>query len=558
VETTAPSAAEGVKQASAHLRGTLATELGDGSERFSNDSTTLLKFHGIYQQDDRDVRRSRTQAKQELAYSCMVRTSVPGGALTADQWLAMDRLTDEVGNGTLRITTRQGIQFHFTAKSDLRTLVHTLNQHLVTTLGACGDVVRNVTSCPAPLADGRQDGLLEHARALAARLRPRTDAYYELWIDGDKAVTASPAAPASDGEEPLYGDSYLPRKFKVGLAWPGDNCIDVYSHDVGIVPVPEAGRFVVLVGGGLGMSHAREDDTYPRLAEPLGSVAPERLGDVVEAVVVVQRDHGNRADRHRARLKYLIDERGIDWFRAEVEHLLGWRLEDPLALPPWTGADDHLGWHAQPDGRWFLGVHVADGRVRDSEGCRQRSALREIVGRFSPGLRLTARQDVLFTDLDEADRTAVDGVLRDHGVGRAEELAPLRRHGLACPALPTCGQALTEAERVMPAVLDHLQGTLEEVGLDGSSFHVNMTGCPNGCARPYTAEVGIVGRTKRGYDVYAGGSQTGTRLARRVAVNVKTDEIGGVLRPALTRWRDEGEPGEGFGDFCERVGWTGS
>src|SRR5215207_7958380 len=312
---------EDVKEASHHLRGTLAAELADAAEAFSNDATTLLKFHGIYQQDDRDQRRALTAAKAPLAYSCMVRTSVPGGVLSAEQWLALDAAADDIGDGTLRVTTRQGIQFHFVAKSDLRTLIGGLNRHLITTKGACGDIVRNVVACPAPHADRRQAELLDAARAIAERFRPQTRAYYELWMEGEKALTASPPADEDEVEdEPIYGETYLPRKFKIGLAWPGDNCIDVYTQDIGIVPQVRDGvdGYAVLAGGGLGLSHARPDDTYPRLASPVAWVPPEDLGAIADAIVVIQRDHGNRADRQRARLKYTIDELGVDWFRTEV------------------------------------------------------------------------------------------------------------------------------------------------------------------------------------------------------------------------------------------------
>ncbi len=561
--TTAPAAPatpEEVKRASDHLRGELTDDLADGSDRFSAASQVLLKFHGIYQQDDRDQRRARTQARQDLAYSCMVRAAVPGGALTADQWLVFDTLADEVGGGALRITTRQGIQFHGVVKGELQHLIGTLNRSLVTTLAACGDVVRNVACCPAPHDDGRQADLLAHTRHLATRFRPQTAAYYEVWLDGEQAVTAqrpsSAASLAGDaGEEPFYGDAYLPRKFKIGLAWPGDNCIDVFTQDVGIVPVDLDGNagFVVLVGGGLGMSHAREDDTYPRLATPLAWCRGDELADVVEAVVAVQRDHGNRNDRHRARLKYLIDERGEAWFRAEVEAHLGRRLLDAPDLPPWTTADEHLGWHRQDDGRWFLGVHVDSGRVRDEGDQRQRSAFRAIIQRFGPGVRLTARQDVLLCDIEGRDRRDVEAILRDHGVPLAEELAPVRRLAVACPALPTCGQALAEAERVLPEVVAAVEAELATLGLGGTEVRLHMTGCPNGCARPYTAEIGIVGRTKTGYDLYVGGSATGERLARRLGVGVKRGDLAATLRPVLERYRDERAAGETFGDFCDRA-----
>jgi sulfite reductase (ferredoxin) len=548
-----PATPEDIKRASAQLRGTLGQELAEDTDRFTAENQAVLKFHGIYQQDDRDQRRARTQARQDLAYACMVRTSVPGGVLTADQWLVLDALADQVGGGALRITTRQGIQYHGVVKADLRKLVGTLNRHLVTTLAACGDVVRNVSCCSAPHDDRRQDALLAHARHLAARFRPRTGAYYEVWLDGEHAVTASPPG---EPEEPLYGEVYLPRKFKIGLAWPGDNCIDVYSHDVGLVPVDRGGveGFVLLVGGGLGMSHAREDDTYPRLATPLAWCTASELAEVVEAVITVQRDHGNRADRQRARLKYLLDERGEAWFRGEVEARLGRSLPDAPELPAWTAADEHLGWHRQEDGRWFLGVHVDSGRVRDDGDQHQRTALREIAERFAQEIRLTARQDVLLCGIEGRDRREIEAILRRHGVPLAEELPPVRRLAVACPALPTCGQALGEAERVLPRISATIEAELGALGLDGTEVRVHITGCPNGCARPYTAEIGIVGRTKTAYDIYVGGAATGERLARRFATSVKLADLGDRLRPLLEQYRDERVAGEGVGDFADRLG----
>jgi sulfite reductase (ferredoxin) len=554
------SAVEELKEASGHLRGDLATELAAGSEAFSGDGAGVLKFHGIYQQDDRDVRRERKLKGLDLAYRCMVRTKVPGGALSAEQWLALDRLAGEVGNDTLRITTRQDIQFHFVHKTGLRDLVAAIHRAHITTFGACGDVVRNVTCCPAPLPDGRQGPLLAAAGALTARFLPHTDAYWELWLDGERAATATTAtitATAGGAEpEPLYGACYLPRKFKIGIAWPGDNCIDLLTQDFGAVPAPGPGGedgFVVVAGGGLGQSHA-DGDTFPRLADPFAWVPADGLGAVAEAVVGVHRDFGNRLDRRKARLKYVLAERGLDWFAAEIERRVGGPLHPPLALPAWEPSPDHLGWHEQGDGRLFLGVPVASGRVADVAGQALRRALREVAARFGPGIRLTARQDVLLTDLEPADRADVEAILAEAGVARAEQLTPVRRLALACPALPTCGLALAEAERVLPGVVDELEAALAGLGLGEEAVDVRMTGCPNGCARPYTAEIGIVGRTKRGYDVYVGGSPGGDRLASFLVRNVALDELVARLEPLLAEWRRRRRDGERFGDFWARVG----
>lgn len=554
------SGVEEIKLASGYLRGELQSELADGTPTFGHDSIVLLKFHGIYQQDDRDVRRARTAKRLPLDYSCMVRAAVPGGVITPTQWLALDQVS-ALADGTLRLTTRQGVQFHVVLKDDLHQLVHDINASLLSTLAACGDVVRNVMANPFP--DERQAVLQPVLQQLVQRFRPQTTSYWEIWVDGEKAVTAEPAESHSgasgDPVEPVYGDAYLPRKFKIGLAWPGDNSIDVYSQDVGIVPTLSGGTsgevtgYSVFVGGGMGMSHAREDDTYPRLATELGWVQPEQLIDVVEAVVTTQRDHGNRGDRHRARLKYLIDERGTEWIRGEVEARSGATLQPVPPLLPWAPAEYHE-WLAS--GTTFTyGLPVPSGRVADRGGVELRTALRELaetglVGTFI----VTPRQDLLLSGVQADDRSKVESVLRTHGVPLADDVTALARLSIACPALPTCGQALGEAERVLPQFVDSLDKSLAEAGASGAAIRMNMTGCPNGCARPYTAEIGIVGRTKTNYDVYVGGSIGGDRLAERLRSDVALADIPALLSPVFAGYAQEAEPGESFGDYCHRVG----
>jgi sulfite reductase (ferredoxin) len=482
----------------------------------------------------------------------MVRAGIPGGALGAEQYLALDDLADRLGNGTLRVTTRQGIQYHFVHKGELGELIGALNASLVTTLGACGDVVRNVCCCPAPLADREAVGVQALARELHRRTRPRTSAYYQLWVDGSLAVSASPP----EGEyDPLYGPTYLPRKFKISIAWPGDNCVDAYSQDLAAVPELVDGEVVgytVLIGGGLGKSHA-DETTYPRLASPLAFVAPGELAEVAEAVVIVQRDNGDRADRDHARLKYLVDAWGLDRFREAVEEHLGRRLAPPRELR-WESEDDHLGWHESGDGTWFLGVHVPAGRIQDTPRARHRSAIRSVVEQLGAGVRLTARQDVLLTGIGAADRPQVEALLRAADVPLVEDVPDLERSALACPALPTCGLALGEAERVLPDVLAALHGVLDAAGVGDVAPHVRMTGCPNGCARPYTAELGIVGRGKTSYDIHLGGDAAGTRMNEVFAVNIPRDQIGPVLQPLLEHYCEAREPGEGLGDFTAREG----
>jgi sulfite reductase (ferredoxin) len=554
---------ETIKTASSYLAGDLADQLADASDGFSKDATQLIKFHGSYQQDDRDVRKERAKLGLGKAISMMVRASIPGGVLTAEQYLACDALADEVSNGTLRITTRQGIQWHLVGKHDLKRLIGTLNDHLLSTLAACGDVSRNVCACPAPLP-GRDD-LFAHAERLAIAVRPRSSSYWDLWLDGERRVSAVPdheevVGDSGDRVEPLYGPTYLPRKFKIGFAHAGDNCVDVYTHDVGIVPVrDDAGaiaRFVLVVGGGLGMTH-NKPATYPRLASPFATVDPDDLVPVVEAIISVQRDHGDREDRKHARLKYLVEERGVDWFRTEVEARLGRRLDAPEDLS-WDDTDDHLGWHAQDaaETTWFLGVPVPSGRVQDTAQVQLRTVVRDLVRDLGLGVRLTARQDLILTDVPAARRDEVTARLRGAGVPLVEDIAPVTRHALACPALPTCGLALAEAERFLPAVTDRLAGALDELGVGDEPVHLRVTGCPNGCSRPYSTEIGVVGRGKDHYTVHLGGDAEGTRLNQVYADRVHLDDLTPLLTPLLAAWRDEREGGESFGDWCDRVGPT--
>ncbi len=546
---------EGIKASSGHLRGSLVEELADGMSTFPLESGHLLKFHGIYQQDDRDHRGELARAKRTLAYSCMVRCSVPGGLLRPSQWFEIDRLAD-VGDGSLRLTSRQGVQYHFVHKGDLKELVGSLNRGLVTTYAACGDVVRNVMVSSAPDA-GRDLGRLDSlARALANRFRPQSAAYWELWLDGERAVSAGPIAESDDTTEPIYGDSYLPRKFKVGIAWPGDNSIDVYSQDVGLVLVPNAdGELgaVVLAGGGLGRTH-KDATTFPRLGDPMVWVPDRDIADVVEAMVGVFRDEGNRDDRSHARLKYLVEARGIGWLRQEVERRLGRSFDDPIALPAWGRAREHLGWHHQDDGRWYLGLPVPSGRLLDTKETKRRTAVRQILERYANEIRLTPHQDLLLCGIEEADKAAVEALLTELGVPQAKHLSLSVLSSMACPALPTCGQALGEAERVLPELTDLLDQLLVERRLADVSIETRMTGCPNGCSRPYVAELGIVGRTKTAYDLFVGGSPGGSRLAVLLVESVPFSKLEDVLAPLLERFSQSRTDGEAFGDWADRLG----
>lgn len=550
IDEAALSEVERIKAASRGLRGTLAEALDGEAPALGEADARILKFHGSYQQDDRDQRRERKRAGLEPAWSFMVRSKLPGGVLTPHQYLVHDALAGRLADGTLRVTTRQGFQFHGILKGDLRESLHELNLALVTTFGACGDVVRNVVACPAPLPGGVRGEVREWARRLSEATLPGTRAYHEIWVEGVR-VTGEP----EEEPDPLYGERYLPRKFKAAFALPYDNCTDVLSNDLGFLAVAPGGSvegFNVLVGGGLGRSHGREE-TFPRLADPLGFVPPEGLLDAARAVIEVQRDHGNRVNRKQARTKYLLESRGLEWFRREVEERLGGPLAPPAPVEV-TGVEDHLGWHDQGDGRWFRGIRVENGRIRDREGSRLRTALRVLVERFGAGVHLTPQHNLLLVDLDPGDRDEVDRVLAAHGVAPESALGPVRRSSMACPALPTCPLALAESERVFPEVVTRLEAALQELALDPGLITVRMTGCSNGCARPYTADLAFVGRSPGKYVVYVGGNPLGTRLAVQYADLVPLDDLVPTVRPLLEGFRDGRRPGEGFGDYWARVG----
>jgi sulfite reductase (ferredoxin) len=541
---------EDIKIASRYLAGTIGDELERGDGVFGHDDVVVLKFHGIYQQDDRDTRRARTQAKLPLDHSCMVRASVPGGVISPDQWRSLDALAD-LGDGSLRLTTRQGVQYHVVHQGDLHDVVAGINRAALTTLAACGDVVRNVMACPLP--DPARQAVLEPVVAgIVRRFRPRTESYWELWVDGERAVTAEPPPP--DGPvEPIYGETYLPRKFKIGVAWPGDNCIDLHANDVAVVPTLTEGTsgeltgFVVFAGGGMGMTHARPDDTFPRLADPIGWVPPADLLDVIEAIVTTHRDHGDRTDRSRARLKYLVHDHGVEWLRDQIEARTGRPLAAPVELPP-AVVHDHHG-HAPGGLGDVYGLPVPSGRVAGD----LRRALRAVVdGGLASELRVTARQDLLFVGVP--DVAALEQLLTDHQVALPHAVSPARRLAIACPALPTCGQALGEAERALPALMDRLEKVLADTGNEGLAVRLNMTGCPNGCSRPYTADIGVVGRTKTTYDLYLGGSPAGDRLARLVRADVTLDDLTSLLDPLLRRFAADAPEGTDFGDWCDAHG----
>jgi sulfite reductase (ferredoxin) len=556
----ARSAVEGIKENSRVLRGGIAEDVAKESDHFGEADKQLLKFHGTYQQEDRDARKARRGEGLGKHYMFMVRCKIPGGRVTAEQYLALDELADAYGNGTLRFTSRQGIQFHGVLKAHLKDTIAGINRTLLTTLGACGDVSRNVMCCPAPCRhDGVRDAMQATARRLALHFAPRSGAYHEIWLNGQPATHLSEhhgkTPPPAGVEEPIYGKVYLPRKFKIGLALPDDNCIDVYAQDLGLLAVVENGAIAgynLLVGGGMGMTHGNAN-TFPMLAVPICYVPAGDVIEAAEAVVKLFRDHGNRADRKRARIKYVVHDWGVEKFREVLAGYLGDMPAPPR--PVRVGAFPlHLGWHPQGDGKWFYGLSVENGRVKDDGSLRLRSALRAIVERFRPELRLTGMQDVLLCNLDSNTLPILERILDEHGVARPESISRVRQHSMACPAIPTCGLAISEAERALPSILDELESLLQTLGLERETLGVRMTGCPNGCVRPYQSDIGIVGRSGDKYVLYVGGRVQGDRMNFQLKDLVPRGEIAATLEPLLRRFKEERRPGESFGDYCHRLG----
>jgi sulfite reductase (ferredoxin) len=545
--TTVQSKVETVKRESRGLRGKLAEGLAEPRPSFDEDGYNLLKFHGVYQGYDRDSATELKQAGKTKEFRFMVRARIPGGRLTAAQYLGLDALADSHANGTLRITTRQGIQFHGVIKAGLKQTIAGINHTLLTTIAACGDVVRNVTTVAAPLKDEIHRRLESDARRVSDRLLPATRAYHEIWLDGEKV--------AGPEEDALYGEAYLPRKFKIGIGVPEDNSVDVLTNDLAIVAIWEEGRLAgynLALGGGLGIQH-NNAKTYPRLATPVAFVEPDDLLEAAAAVVRLHREFGDRGNRRHARLKYVIKERGDAWAKAQLELYLGKALAEPRPIATWRVVD-HLGWHEQGDGRRYLGIAVPSGRIVDSPEVRLRSALRCIIERFPVSPILTATQDIILGDVAPEDGAAIDALLAEHGVVPAARVSPLRRWALACPALPTCGLALTEAERIREPLLDRIEAVLARYGLEGERIAFRITGCPNGCARPYAGDIGLVGRTPGFYSLYVGGDFEGTRLNFKLLDKVTEAAVPETLDPLFRLFAAERAANEGFGDFCQRVG----
>lgn len=548
-QITKLSPVEALKENSRRLRGRLAEELAEGGIQVSEDAYQLLKFHGSYEQFDRDTATERKQRGEEKEYEFMVRVRMPGGRLTAAQYLALDELADSRANATLRITTRQGVQFHGVRKGDLKPAIADINHALLTTIAACGDVPRNVMTSPSPQADAAHRRLEADARMLSRELMPRSRGYYEIFLD------EQPVTDSGQEEEPLFGATYLPRKFKIAIVTPDDNTADVLTNDLGFIALFEGDELVgynVAIGGGMGLTHNRKD-TFPRLADVVGFIEPDELLKAAEAVIAFQRDHGDRGDRRRARLKYVLADHGVEWVTERLAGYFGRRFDPPRPMPRFA-IPELLGWHPQGDGRFWYGVPVPSGRIGDLGEMTLRSALREIVQRHGADPIMTPQQDVLLSNLPESAHGDVEATLRRHGVTLVGDLSPLARWTLACPALPTCGLALTEAERVRQPIIESIEVVLGELGLGEELISLRITGCPNGCVRTYVGDIGLVGRMPGRYALYVGGDFEGTIMSFRLLDRVDEGDIATVLRPLLARYATDRQPGEAFGPWCTRQG----
>ena len=548
------SANEHIKTASNYLRGTIVEGLADLSTgSMVEDDQQLLKFHGTYQQDDRDIRANRRKHKLEKAYSFMIRIRVPGGVATSHQWLETDRLATQYANGTIKLTTRQAFQFHGIIKTNLKRTIAEINQAAMDTIAACGDVNRNVMCNPNPYLSEIHAQALKAAQEISTHLTPQTRAYHEIWLDGEKIESSE----VEEDFEPIYGKTYLPRKFKITIAVPPSNDVDIYANCLSFIAIVEAGVLVgynVAVGGGMGSTHGNEA-TYPRIADVIGFCTPDQIVDVAEKVVLVQRDFGDRTDRKHSRFKYTVDDYGPNWILAKLNEYLGYEL-GPARDFKFEDNGDRYGWVEDANGNSHLTLYIAGGRVLDTPSYPMRTGLREIAKIHDGDFRLTANQNLIIANISPEMRPEIEKLLEQYGIKDSHLESALRLNSLSCVALPTCGLALAEAERFLPDLLTGLEESLEEYGLRHDAITIRMTGCPNGCARPFISEIGFVGRGPDHYNVYLGGGFAGQRLSKLYRDNISSAEIKPLLAPIFKHYASERIDGERFGDFCIRKGYV--
>jgi sulfite reductase (ferredoxin) len=575
------SGQEAIKTSSGFLKGNIAAELTDGKPDITDSSYELLKFHGTYFGYDRDSATERKKAGLDKKYEFMVRTRIPGGRLTADQYIAMDDIAEKYANGTLRITTRQVFQFHVVLKENLKAQIAAINHALLSTQSGCGDVVRNITCSPAPIKNVKYDRLRADVDAVAAFVRPKTSSYKELWLDEAVDEIRERSVETPEVYEPLYGATYMPRKFKIGLIMPEDNSIDVFTHDLGVVLLFEGEKlkgYNIMLGGGMGMKHEaavewKDKKTYPRVASDIAFVGPDDLIPAVEAAVKLQRDFGDRSDRQHARIKYLVEENGIEWTKKHFGEYFakagGKVIKEPVSGITYQ-VPTHMGWREQGDGKWYLGVPVASGRVVDYDKpnasgynpgtnphfakTQYRTGLRAVIAKYKMPLVLTPTEEIILADIEPKDKADIEALLKKHHIPLAEEHTPFQLHYMTCVSLPTCAKALAESERVQFQIADGIQAVLDKHGISREKISVRVTGCPNGCARPYVGDIGIVGRMPGHYVLFIGGDFEGTRLNQKAFDKVPQDDLPKALDPMFALFKAERMPNEGFGDFCHRIG----
>ncbi|HLU76906.1 MAG TPA: assimilatory sulfite reductase (NADPH) hemoprotein subunit [Burkholderiales bacterium] len=543
------SADERLKAGSNQLRGTILESIAEplsGSVREADGK--LLKFHGMYQQDDRDLREERRRQKLEPAYQFMIRVRLAGGVCTPEQWLKLSDLALAYGTPALRLTTRQTFQFHGVLKHNVKKIIGGLHEVLLDTIAACGDDSRGVMASINPHLSALHREVLELARATSNHVIPRMRAYHEIWLDGEKYLSSEP-------EEPIYGKTYLPRKFKIGFAIPPLNDIDVYSQDLGFIAIADDEKllgFNVAVGGGMGRTD-RAPETYPRLADVIGYIPKEQLLHTAQTIMTVQRDYGNRANRARARFKYTVDDKGIDFIRAEIERRLGFALEAPRPVK-FTTNGDRYGWQQGTDGRWHYTLFIENGRVIDRDEVQLMTGLREIAKVHDGEFRVTPNQNVIIANVAEANRKRIDALLERYRLDRNNRSSVIRLHAMSCVGLPTCGLAMAESERYLPSLISKIEPLLERHGLADVPITLRMTGCPNGCARPYIAEIAFTGRAPGKYNMYLGGGYHGERINRLYLENVGEERILPELDKLFAHYAKDRKKGEHFGDFVVRAG----
>jgi len=544
---------EQIKEDSRFLRGTIAEGLQDPlTGAISDNDNKLLKFHGSYQQDDRDIRNERRRKKLEPAYQFMVRVRLPGGVATPKQWLVMDDLAHKYGNGTLKLTTRQTFQMHGILKWNLKKAIYEMNEALMTTLAACGDVNRNVMCNPNPYQSDVHAEVYEWAKKISDHLLPNTSAYHEIWLEDEKIIDSRKV----EDSEPIYGSTYLPRKFKIGIAVPPSNDVDIFSQDLGFIAILEQGKlagFNVAVGGGMGMTHG-DPKTYPQVSRVIGFCPVDKVIEVAEKVVTIQRDYGNRVNRKNARFKYTIDARGLDWIKQELNDRLGWDLQEARSYH-FDHNGDRYGW-VKGDGKWHLTLFIQNGRIKDFEDYPLMTGLKEIAKVHTGEFRLTGNQNVIISNVTDDMKETIDQLVQKYKLTDGKHYSALRRNSMACVAFPTCGLAMAESERYLPTLVGKIESILDEFGLHEEEIVIRMSGCPNGCSRPALAEIAFIGKAPGKYNMYLGGGFTGNRLSRLYRENIGEAEILNTLRPILLHYAKERKEGEHFGDFVIRAGYV--